>query len=261
VIVAARNALPKLLSLRAFPPKHQPTSTSKGISMSQPTAELNLIRRRQFRFATLAIALIAVVGEAGTARAGLVISAPTIHIAAGTSGSFDIVITNDNPVGGSSFSVAADSLDLALSGLPGVTFTDATIATAIPYLFVQSGTTQGAGPLSLDTFPNTAFLASDSEFASPGFAEIGPGMTFGLAHVSFTIDRSAEPGDRALVLGAGTSLSDVALAPVEFTTADGVLSISPVPEPSTWLLLASAVAVSLTVGRGRTGTRRVGGPR
>ena len=124
------------------------------------------------------------------------ISAPTIAAAAGTSGSFDVVITNDNPAGGESFFVAGDSLDLALSGLPGVMFTDVTIATAIPYLFALSGTTQGAGPLSLDSFPNTAFLASDSEFASPGFAEIGPGMSFGIAHVSFTVDPNAASGDR-----------------------------------------------------------------
>ena len=225
--------------------------------MTQLTTKIDLNRPRRCRFLVLPVALIATLVGAGSARAGLVITAPTIAADSGTSGSFDIVISNTNPVGGDSFNVASDSIDLALSGLPGVTFTDATIATEIPYLFVLSGTTQGAGPLSLDAFPNAAFLASDSEFASPGFAEIGPGMSFGIAHVSFTVEPGAESGDRALVLCPGTSLSDAAGLPVEFTTSGGVLSVASVPEPSTWLLVASGLAGSFAFRRRRAGGRRV----
>ena len=226
------------------------------MTLTQRTTELKFDRRPPVAYRPGG-ALIAIFGEIGTARAGLVISAPTIAAAPGTSGSFDVVITNDNPVGGDSFFVAGDSLDFALSGLPGVMFTDATIATAIPYLFALSGTTQGAGPLSLDSFPNTAFFASDAEFASPGFAEIAPGMSFGVAHVSFTVDPSAASGDRGLILGAGTSLSDIGGGPIEFTTSDGVLTISSVPEPSTWLLLASGVVCSFVFRRGLSGAKGV----
>jgi len=227
--------------------------------MTQMTTESSLNRPRRFPLPAVAIALSAILAGAGPVRAGLVITAPTIDAAAGTSGSFDIVLTNTNAVGGDSFSVASDSIDLALSGLAGVTFTDATIATAIPYLFVLSGTTQGGGPLSLDAFPNAGFLTSDSEFASPGFAKIGPGMSFGIAHVSFTVGPNAQTGDRALVLGAGTSLSDVSGAPIAFTTSDGKLSISSVPEPGAWLLLSSGLAASFAFCRTKTGARRVSG--
>jgi hypothetical protein len=242
-----------------YPLRNHPALTSKGITMTQLTTEIDLNRPPRIRLLVLLVALIATLVAASPARAGLVITAPTIAAAAGTSGSFDIVITNNNSVGGDSFQVASDSIDLALSGLPGVTFTDATIATAIPYLFVLSGTTQGGGPLSLDPFPNAAFLTSDSEFASPGFATIGPGMSFGIAHVSFTVDSSAQTGDRALVLGAGTSLSDIAGAPIAFTTSNGMLSISVVPEPSAWLLLSSGLAAAFAFCRTTTGARRVPG--
>jgi PEP-CTERM motif len=228
------------------------------MTLTQRTTELKFNRHIRRLLAALAVALIATFGEVGTARAGLVISAPTIAAAAGSSGSFDVVITNENPAGGDSFFVAGHSLDLALSGLPGVMFTDVTIATAIPYLFVLSGTTQGAGPLSLDSFPNTAFLTSDSEFASPGFAEIAPGKSFGIAHVSFSVGPNAASGDRGLILGAGTSLSDIAGAPVEFTTGNGMLSISAVPEPSAWLLLASGLVCSFVFRRRLTGAKRDG---
>ena len=169
---------------------------------SRPTAAV-------YRLATMAVALFAISGQAGTARAGLVISAPTIDGPPGCRGrSMSRSRTTTRRVG-----LVLRRGRLARPGpvrAPGRHVHRCDDRDGDPLLFVLSGTTQGAGPLSLDAFPNTAILASDSEFAGPGFAEIGPGMSFGIAHVSFTVDSAAEAGDRALVLGAGTSLSDVA---------------------------------------------------
>ena len=60
---------------------------------------------------------------------------------------------------------------------------------------MTSGTTQGGGPLSLDTFPNTQFTASDAEFAAPGFRTVNPGEAFGLADVSYAVSSTTPDRD------------------------------------------------------------------
>ena len=56
---------------------------------------------------------------------------------------------------------------------------------------------------------DTAFSASDSEFASPGYAQVDANSIFAIAHVSFLVHATAVDGDRGLIFGGGTSLSDV----------------------------------------------------
>ena len=120
--------------------------------------------RRAFRverrglLGTLALALAVVVASAETcAASGLVIQAPDLTAAPGSSGSFDLLLLN--VPGSGSFTVSADQFTLSLSGPLGIHFTDVSIATdpvAAPYIFVSSGTTQSGGPpLSFDSFPNT----------------------------------------------------------------------------------------------------------
>ncbi len=58
--------------------------------------------------------------------------------AAGASGSFDLVLINTNATGGTSYDVAADSLDIALSGTAGVTITDVTMSTSSNYIFMYA---------------------------------------------------------------------------------------------------------------------------
>ena len=177
---------------------------------------------------------------AGVGRADLIINAPDVIALQGSTGSFDITIFNANPPGGN-FDVSGDTIELILTGSPGVTFTDATISTTFPYVFVESGTTQPGGlPLSLDAFPNSGFLASDAEFAAPGFRAIGPGETYGLVHVTYAVDQGANLGTGSLSFGAGTSLSDVTGAPISFRTTGGTFTVtSPsVPEPASLALLS-----------------------
>jgi hypothetical protein len=95
-------------------------------------------------------------------------------------------------------------------------------------------------PLSLDTFPNTSFTASDTEFASPGFRVLNPGDTFGLANVSFTVSPTAELNqtDAITFVSSTTSLSDQNGSAIPFTTTNGTLST--VPEPSALIEAATA---------------------
>jgi hypothetical protein len=115
---------------------------------------------------------------------------------------------------------------------------------------VTSGTTQGGGPLSLDTFPNTQFTASDSEFALPGFRTLNPGDSFGLGHISFAVDPTTPSGTDAIVITSGdaTSLSDVNLIPIPFTISNGLMSVGvAVPEPAALTQAALAAVIGLGV--------------
>jgi hypothetical protein len=194
----------------------------------------------------VAVILLAVLGRAVPCHAeGLVIQAPDVTATAGSHGSFDVLLLNTNPVGGASFDVAADSFQLSLSGPLSVTFTDVSINTVVPYVYVTSGTTQGGGPLSLDTFPNTQFTASDSEFAAPGFRTVNPGDVFGLAHVSYSVSATTANGIDSLTITVGptTSLSDENGNPLPFTITNGSISVGVVPEP--WALTQAMIATGL----------------
>jgi hypothetical protein len=197
----------------------------------------------------VALVLTATLGLAAPCRAGgLVIEAPNLTAGPGSTGAFDLLLVNTNPAGGDSFNVAADSFELSLVGPLSVTFTDVSINTIVPYIYVTSGTTQGGGPLSLDTFPNAQFTASDAEFAVPGFRTVNPGDTFGLGHVSFAVDPSTLNGTDTILISSGdsTSLSDENLNPIPFTISNGSLGVgAPVPEPAALIQAATAAMIGL----------------
>jgi hypothetical protein len=196
----------------------------------------------------VALALLAALGLTIPSRADLVIEAPDLTgVAPGSSGSFDVLLVNTNPAGGASYDVAADSLGLSLVGPVSIMFTDVSISTSVPYIYVTSGTTVGGGPLSLDTFPNTQFTASDSEFAAPGFRTVNPGDTFGLAHVSFSVSATTAGGTDAIVLDSlATSLSDINGNSIPLSgLVNGSISTSSIPEPSALFQAATAALVGL----------------
>jgi hypothetical protein len=203
---------------------------------------------------TLAAALVAMmtIGHIAPCRAaGLVIEAPNLTATPGSTGSFDLLLANTNPAGGTSYDVAADSFGLALAGPLSVTFTGVSINTvAAPYIYVTSGTTQGAGPLSTDAFPNTQFTGSDSEFAAPGFRTVNPGDVFGLAHVSYMVSPITASGRDSIVIssGAATSLSDINGLAIPFTISNGSITVAVVPEPPSLVLGLVATTVLLGVG-------------
>ncbi len=200
---------------------------------------------------TLAVTLVlaASLGPAGACRAGLIISAPDLVATAGSSGSFDVLLSNTNsPNGGASYNVAVDSFQLALSGPLGASFTAVSIVTvADPYIYVTSGTTQGGGPLSQDTFPTSVFTASDSEFAAPGFRTVSPGETFGLAHVSYSISATTPNGvDTLAFLNASlTELDGITNIPVTIANGSIRVGAATIPEPSTLVQAGTAVLIGL----------------
>jgi hypothetical protein len=199
---------------------------------------------------SVALALTVTVGHAVPCRAaGLVIEAPDLTAASGSSGSFDVLLVNTNPAGGISYHIAADSFQLSLSSsAPHDTFTDVSINTITPYIYVTSGTTEGGGPLSLDTFPNTQFTASDSEFADSGFRTVDPGDTFGLAHVSYALSPEHAQFDFMSFGSLATSLSDEDGNAIPFTISNGGIQVEPVipiPEPSALTEAATAALIGL----------------
>jgi hypothetical protein len=206
--------------------------------------------REAVRGKRLAVALLILLaitlGPAVPCRAsGLVIEAPNLRVSAGSSGSFDVLLMNTNAAGGASFSVAGDSLDLALSGPAGVTFTDVTI-NILPYIYAVSATTlPGSDPLDFGiSFPNTGFAVSDSDGASPFFQTVNPGEVFGLASVSYTVSPTFSGTDVLTLasLNVGTSLSDINGNLIPFTAMNGSITISSIPEPSAVVLLTIGCA-------------------
>ena len=205
--------------------------------------------RRKHATAILALA-IAALAAPSPCDAGLVLKPENVVTGRGSLGSFDIVLAN---TGSTAFNVSADTIEVTLTDLTGVHFTGATIATKPPYIYQLSGTTIPPGsPLSFDSFPNSIFTASDSEFGFLGFREIDPGAVFGLVHVTFSVDGSApfEAGQISIV-SSGSSLSDDLFNSISFTTQTGSFTV--VPEPtSIILLLMGCISIIVVDSRRKT---------
>ncbi len=220
---------------------------------SCPSGSCGWEGRRLFR--VIAVAMAAIAGGAVPCSAGgLMIEAPNLSVTPGSSGSFDLLLVNTNPTGGTSYEVSSDQFVLSLSGPLGITFTGVSIDTvAAPYIFVSSGTTQPGGlPLSIDTFPNIQFTGADTEFALPGFRTVNPGDTFSLAHVSYAVSSSTPNGIDTITIAPfpDSLLTDLAGNPIPFGITNGSITI---PEP--WALTQASTAI--LVGLGLVWRRRV----
>lgn len=204
----------------------------------------------------IVLSLVTLLGWPAHGHADLVIQAQNSMAVPGGTGAFDVTITN-NGIGGLSYDVDGFSIDLSVLASTGVQFTSVTMGTSNPYLFV----TPGPPPFSFDTFPNTNFIASDAEFAPPGFTTIAPGQTFGLAHVSYSVSPGASPLSSAVVtFGPATDVSGTTSAggnpPIgagDFVTVPGTISIgqASVPEPSALALMGIGGSILLMTARRR----------
>jgi hypothetical protein len=202
---------------------------------------VNLIRGCDLRgLLTALVVVAAALGSGGSCRADLVITAPNVPVAPGSSGSFDVLITST----GGTFNVASDTVELSLLGLSGVTFTGVSIDTVTPYIYGALSATTAGSTFTFSTFPGTQFETFDF-ILSTGATTIGPGDSFGLVNVQYSVAADAVVGSSgALTFGPDTSLADATGLPVAFTAQNGSITIatSAIPEPSGVTLLTIGCA-------------------
>ena len=93
-----------------------------------------------------------------------------------------------------------------------------------------------------------------NDFAAAGTLLAPGGATVGLAHITFT----AAAGTPSQVVPvslisaqAGTSLSDDAGNPLPFTIINGQITVGTVPEPSSVIMLGTAIVLGLAYHRPR----------
>ncbi len=204
-------------------------------------------------FRVIAVVLAAIVGGAVPCSAGgLVIEAPNLTATPGSSGSFDLLLMNTNLTGGASYEVSSDQFVMSLSGPLGIAFTAVSIATdpvAAPYIFVMSTDSYFGLSLSLNSFPNSTFMGTDLEFATPYFRTVNPGDTFGLAHVSYAVSSSTPNGTDTIMIAPppDSVLTDLAGNQIPFGITNGSIAVGTViPEP--WALTQAATAVLIGLG-------------
>jgi hypothetical protein len=193
--------------------------------------------RRGYLGGVLVVA--AALGLGAPCRADLVIEAPNLTVAPGSSGSFDVLIEST----GGTFSVAGDDIELTLSGLNSVSFTGISINTVTPYIYGTSSASLNGSTFIINVSSNDV-EAFDYMFPT-GSQTINTGDVFGLLNVQYTVASNAVVGTSGtLGIGPDTSLSDASGAGVSFTPQAGSITIgtSTIPEPSSVILLAIGCA-------------------
>ena len=191
------------------------------------------------------------------ANADFVMSIGDYEQTSALSGTFEVTLSNTDPT---TYYVAGFSFELMLPSSSGIQFTGASTATvANPYIFNGTGsaTIDPGFVFSYDSFPNTSFTASDTEFTYSSIA-IASGSSFGLGLVSYTISPNAPPGSVPIsFVSDGTSLSDADGNAISFTTQGGSIRANAIPEPSSFvLLITSAAALAASRRCVRTGPSR-----
>ena len=97
---------------------------------------------------------------------------------------------------------------------------------------------------SVSTFPGSTLETFDFDVSSLGYRAIGPGQTFGLVNVTYTVAPGAAPGMGALSFGSDTSFADQNGNNItDFALQNGSFTVTSasVPEPSGALLLTVGV--------------------
>ena len=185
-------------------------------------------------------------------------AADLTNVAPGSSGSFDVLLVDTDPLGSTmTYKVAEDNFELTLTGAAGFTFTNATINTSATYIYVQSTDGFLGSPLSLNTFPNTDFIASDEEFASPYYRTLTPQAVFGLASVSYSVASTASGTAMLTIVDANTGLTELdGITSIPFTVINGSISTASIPEPSTLVLATTPLVIGLCAAWRRHRRRR-----
>lgn len=171
------------------------------------------------------------------ARADIVLSIESVTGAPGSTGTFDVLLTNTGP---SSQNIAAFNFELTTANTD-ITFTDVTTGTTTAtYIFPSSF----FGPDITTNASGQTVEAGDADATFNG-TDVGSGATFGLGSVSYSIAGGAINGEIASIdfVLSNTSLSDANFNTLDFTANSGTITVqastSPVPEPATALPLAA----------------------
>lgn len=252
----------------------------KTISIRQTyeTAIRNGRERRAFVIPTLT--LLSLVLWTPPSRAGLALSISPISIietSTAFTGSFQVNLANVTDTSNPAPSVSNFTIQLELNPSQGIQFTGISQNTVDSnnkgnYIFNNIGGAAELGnsyQFSTDTFPNSSFTASDSDFlgstptngASPAVT-LNQGDSFGLALITFSAT-SATAGTAFLnFLSSGTSIADTSGNTVNYDSSSGSIevNIASVPEPGTITLLAMAASVGMIMDR-RGRRRRIAGSR
>ena len=182
---------------------------------------------------TLLFLVLAATFGMKSARADLIISAPTFTAVPGSGSGFDVLLTNNatTPVsiGGFSFEIA-----VPFSLFAGAT----TQTTSAPYIYAGNSfvTVNGVPFATTNTFD---LIASDTP--NNGIAPtLLPGMTVSLGQV---LDRPISaniPGGRYTIAfqTPATALADGSGNPLPFTTVNGTIEVAPEPD-YLWLVVIS----------------------
>lgn len=177
-----------------------------------------------------------------TARAGVILSGQSVFATAGSSGnSLDIDLTNSGP---SAITIGAFTFGISAAN-PNISFTDASISTAAPYIF---GANSLFGP-DLTGPTSGQSLATSDVFSIPlSGVTVSSGTTMGLGHISFNVAGTATAGAFLVSFAPfpTTSLSDPAGNAVSINTfSNGQITIraAAVPEPSSRLPLLAGIVV------------------
>ena len=193
------------------------------------------------RIMTPAVLTIAVLLLSVPARADIVLSIEDVTGAPGSTGTFDVLLTN---TGLTSQNIAAFNFELNTTDT-NITFTDVTTdTTTATYIFPSSF----FGP-DITTFATDQSVEAGDIDATFAGTDVAAGATYGIGNVSYAIDPSAPDGDVAEIDFAAypqSSLSDSDFNDVPFTPVSGTISVqtSTVPEPSAALPLAGALLLA-----------------
>lgn len=216
----------------------------------------------------MALAVIFLNGATSQA-AGLVmsISNSSISAAPGSTGSFEVLLTDTNTTGTTPFYIASDFVDLTSSNSL-VKFTGASINTSIdPYIFAGQSLVGNSGlgfnfvinPTTMP-LPGTEIQAQDSAYsANPPavYATLKSGETLSLGVFSYSVSASAASGTSSdIKIGILSQLTDNSASPINinFTTQNATITVSStgtVPEPSTALMGMLAVTMGIVAARCR----------
>jgi hypothetical protein len=207
-----------------------------------------LIGARFISTMALAVLAIAVSLLSVPARADIVLSIEDVTGAPGSSGTFDVLLTN---TGSASQNIAATNFELTTADT-NITFNDVTTSTTTaPYIFPSSL----FGPDIITFTTGQTIEAGDVDSTLVG-TDVAPGAIYGLGNVSYSIAPGAVNGEVAevdFVPYPNTSLSDNNFNNVPFTAESGTITVqtSTIPEPSAAIPLAGAVLLVACLSRRR----------